>query len=76
MIKCLVCVCSHEMDETLLKNDDSIGEEDFDHSLSHFKKVLPSLPGASLHNVTLFPFVSFTWADLFRLRREPRVTAI
>lgn len=57
MIKGLVCVCSHETDETLLKNDGSIGEEDFDHSLSHYKKVFPSLPGASLHNVTVFPFV-------------------
>ncbi|XP_056902411.1 tyrosine-protein phosphatase non-receptor type 3 isoform X2 [Takifugu flavidus] len=28
----------HEMDETHLQTDDSIGEEDFDHSLPHYKK--------------------------------------
>uniref|UniRef100_H3DLY7 protein-tyrosine-phosphatase n=1 Tax=Tetraodon nigroviridis TaxID=99883 RepID=H3DLY7_TETNG len=37
---------SHEADETLLHTDDSVGEEDGDHSLPHYKKVLPFPRGA------------------------------
>lgn len=45
------------MDETHLQTDDSIGEEDFDHSLPHYKKVFPSTPGVLRHSFTLFPSV-------------------
>lgn len=39
----------------LLQTDDSIGEEDGDHSLHHYKKVLPFTLGVLQQSVTLFP---------------------
>lgn len=53
------CVCSlsdnHETYEMLQQTDDSIGEEDGDHSLHRYKKVLPFAPSVWQQSLVLFP---------------------
>lgn len=62
----------------LLQTDDSIGEEDGDHSLHHYKKVLPltlCVLCDSKHDIISI-CERLKWADFCRLCRVASGTAI